>query len=330
MKAGRDMTLDALKGGLMILIILGHMLEYNLGSILNHIAFNYIYLFHVPLFVLISGYFSKREPWKVFVWKTVSLAETYIAVQVLLLLTAFLFQGRWLRMTDLIIPNAAAWYILSLLFWRFFLRLLPETVLEKHLLIGFALLVSLLSGFIPIEKAFSFQRTLAFLPFFLVGYKMKQSGRMYGYVPTKWLAVVILVFPLVALTIIGKRNISSVVYGLYTYYDKAFHPVVMMVFRGCFLLLSFLMGRSLIAVMPKVKKEGIITGIGTFSLLYYSYHLVFQRMLIIPVRHFHLPLNFPAMLFYVFIVIGIIMLLCRMTWFRKSLNPISSVLAGMR
>lgn len=56
----RNSEFDVLKGILIILVILGHWLEYGLGNYLNRVVFNYIYLFHMPLFILISGYFSKK------------------------------------------------------------------------------------------------------------------------------------------------------------------------------------------------------------------------------------------------------------------------------
>ena len=53
---------DTLKGGLMLLVVLGHFL-YNFQE--GHKFINYlvdsIYMFHMPVFVFISGYFSKSE-----------------------------------------------------------------------------------------------------------------------------------------------------------------------------------------------------------------------------------------------------------------------------
>ena len=54
----RNSTFDSLKGVLIILVVLGHWLEYGFAHETNRIIFNYIYLFHMLLFILISGYFS--------------------------------------------------------------------------------------------------------------------------------------------------------------------------------------------------------------------------------------------------------------------------------
>jgi fucose 4-O-acetylase-like acetyltransferase len=54
----RNETLDALKGVLILLVILGHILH---GGTLTSYIEDAIYSFHMPLFLGISGYFLKQE-----------------------------------------------------------------------------------------------------------------------------------------------------------------------------------------------------------------------------------------------------------------------------
>ena len=52
---------DNLKYVLILLVILGHLFEiYYDKSHVMKAGFNFIYLFHMPLFIWISGYFSKK------------------------------------------------------------------------------------------------------------------------------------------------------------------------------------------------------------------------------------------------------------------------------
>ena len=57
----RDYRLDSIKGLLIILVILGHLIialdNYN---VINHSVMGLIYIFHMPLFILISGYLTKH------------------------------------------------------------------------------------------------------------------------------------------------------------------------------------------------------------------------------------------------------------------------------
>ena len=59
----RDLTIDSLKGFLILLVIFGHLLG-SLKCLENkecQAIWNFIYTFHMPLFVLISGYFSNKQ-----------------------------------------------------------------------------------------------------------------------------------------------------------------------------------------------------------------------------------------------------------------------------
>jgi fucose 4-O-acetylase-like acetyltransferase len=50
--------IDFLKGFTILLVILGHCIEFNDTDYWNNIVFRYIYSFHMPLFMFLSGYVS--------------------------------------------------------------------------------------------------------------------------------------------------------------------------------------------------------------------------------------------------------------------------------
>lgn len=53
----RNSYIDIIKGILIILVVLGHSIQWNLKSEFdNNFIFRFIYSFHMPLFILISGY----------------------------------------------------------------------------------------------------------------------------------------------------------------------------------------------------------------------------------------------------------------------------------
>ncbi len=58
-KSSRDLYWDAVKALLIFLVIAGHVVQYYLvGDSWQNPLFKGIYLFHMPLFILLSGYFS--------------------------------------------------------------------------------------------------------------------------------------------------------------------------------------------------------------------------------------------------------------------------------
>ena len=65
----RDNRIDSLKGFLIVLVVLGHLLReccdlngFNLNMTI------YIYSFHMPLFILISGFFTRVKSDKKLFW----------------------------------------------------------------------------------------------------------------------------------------------------------------------------------------------------------------------------------------------------------------------
>ena len=60
MEKKRDLTLDYLRAFAIILVVLGHSLQYGLGEpndgIFDNALMKFIYSFHMPLFMMVSGY----------------------------------------------------------------------------------------------------------------------------------------------------------------------------------------------------------------------------------------------------------------------------------
>ncbi|WNR43507.1 acyltransferase family protein [Paenibacillus roseipurpureus] len=57
-KKKRNLELDALKGLAILLVIIGHAIQYNISDFKTNPFFNFIYSFHMPLFIFISGIIS--------------------------------------------------------------------------------------------------------------------------------------------------------------------------------------------------------------------------------------------------------------------------------
>lgn len=86
--------------------------------------------FHMPLFMFISGYFSKNlEKSRA---KAGEILVMYLLVQLGFLIYGCLAQNKKLpSLTDFLAPGFSMWYLFSLFFYRFFL---PETVKVRHVL----------------------------------------------------------------------------------------------------------------------------------------------------------------------------------------------------
>lgn len=244
---------DTLKGLLIILVVLGHC-----GTALNEGLLSVIYAFHMPLFILISGYFSKKQP-------IISKQNKRLAIIYLLFNTIYIIIDAYtvdFSMNRLLTPSFALWYILSLLYWRCALQLIPNKWIEKpaYMIIG-SVAVGLLAGFIPIGSEMSFQRTFCFWPFFIAGYYLrKYDGIKKVRMQNRLLSSILLI------------SLFIVVYYLLPpfYANNAYRTVNDIWLRGLQLLLAAVMCFCILVIMPE--KMGKITIVGQFTLLIYILH----------------------------------------------------------
>lgn len=168
--AQRDPWLDNVKMTLVILVVIGHAIGLVEASQGSHWVYDFIYLWHIPAFVFVSGYLSKSFTWDRRRMK--SLVYT-LAIPYLLFEPALFYYRRevvgenvtgplWLE------PHWTMWYLIVLLMWR-----LVTPILKLHwLFLPLSVIVSLLGGLWDTE-ALMIPRFLGLLPFFVLGLHVK-------------------------------------------------------------------------------------------------------------------------------------------------------------
>ena len=170
---------DTTKFLLIFLVIFGHMMEGCRSLSCNSELYSCIYLFHMPLFIFISGFFSKRDEDKMQFWKNeLRLTETLLIFHVASILFKVLVYGKGIALNDIVIPGFGSWYLLSLIYWRAILQLTPHSIVNSKWIVPICIAISLIGGFVPMGGAFSIQRTFTFLPFFILGYLTKERNWM--------------------------------------------------------------------------------------------------------------------------------------------------------
>ena len=168
-------ALDNARFVLIVLVVAGHLLEQLADTDpLAAAAYRWIYLFHMPAFVLISGSVSKPGLTPRRVLALVSgLLLPYCLFQTLYpAWDAWLFHtGDWSQ--GYLTPYWLLWYLPSLACWRMLLPLFAR--LKFALLLAVA--IALAAGLAPwIGYPLSLSRTLVFLPLFLLGHRIGARG----------------------------------------------------------------------------------------------------------------------------------------------------------
>lgn len=169
----REPFFDNAKFILMYLVIATHLLQPFITRGLGYEVFYYvIFLFHMPAFIMISGYFSKNYQRKDYLKKLFKkLIVPYLCFQAIYSLFYYVTGLNDNLVFSIFEPEWSLWFLLSLFFWNaalfVFRRFKAQTAL------GAALLLGLLVGYIPwIDQQLSLSRTFVFFPFFLLGHYM--------------------------------------------------------------------------------------------------------------------------------------------------------------
>lgn len=167
----RDYGFDNLKGTLIYLVVLGHMLSsvpHVPGSALFDNLRPIIYSFHIFAFAFISGYFTKRSTLDVPYFKKLvgNVLVPFLLVNTIMLVITGHGPSAFLH------PQYTMWYLLSLFCWR--LLVIPFSRFKFCFVL--AVFLSLYIGFTDANTFLSISRTIAFFPCFLLGYLMPQHG----------------------------------------------------------------------------------------------------------------------------------------------------------
>jgi len=161
--------IDNLKGFLIILVVLGHCIQYSISDFDHNIVFRIIYSFHMPLFMFVSGFVSYKAEYKKdsIRKRFVQLIIPFVAWAMLGLATTRSWNLIWFTQ-----PDTGLWF-LWVLFWIgvIFVSL---SIISDKLNISLEMLTifccAILIGVLFISKLmFGFHLIAWYLPFYCLG-----------------------------------------------------------------------------------------------------------------------------------------------------------------
>ena len=170
--AARIALFDNIKGILIILVVVGHFMHpvHNDNPALS-CAFDLIYLFHMPLFVFVSGLFAKGayRGGHLNVNRIISFVVLGVVYQALLLaITGILTPARMIMFTS------APWYLLGMAWWYLATPVLAR--LKPWQGIALSCVLALAWGCVDLSNGLlGISRSIAFLPYFALGYYCSTS-----------------------------------------------------------------------------------------------------------------------------------------------------------
>ena len=278
----RDPSIDALKGLLIFLVVLGHstgsfhdlhFFQYSTEGFYNLDFFRYLNnalsSSRMPAFIFLSGYLSKKISLK----KTITgVLFTWIILELFYSLTDVLFYGEAYKL-NLYYPNWGMWYLLSLSTWRFSLNFIKPNNLILAVFTTISILFLYFDLSIEQTHVFSWSRTLSFYPYFLFGFLVKKGDIQLNRIKVK---------PLI-LTTIGACLLFSIFY-FYPHlkspfwwhvisakqYELSFYQLISVKIMS--MAIAFCAIVSLWSI--KSKLPSLFIKIGMNSMVVYSFHFL--------------------------------------------------------
>ena len=182
----RDLTLDGIKLLLICLVVLCNFTQNSrYDNEVTTSIYTWVYAFHMPLFVLLSGYFFKGDSIDKINKSNLKILEPLIVYHSIF--TLMRIRSLHDLITNIVIfEPSPIWYIVSLIMWRymaFYINNVARCVgggeKSLHAIIGTGISIVLMTiVFLTVNKyecILSFTRTFMFFPFFMIGFYMNKD-----------------------------------------------------------------------------------------------------------------------------------------------------------
>lgn len=265
----RDPFFDNAKFLAIVLVVIGHAWEpLKDGSHTMRSAYLFVYTFHMPVFIFMAGYFSRRfttgsnkaqklvagvvVPYLLFdaayaAFRTVAADETFVLSS--------------------LAPYWITWFLAALLFWR-----LSTPVWQRirwPLLVAVA--ISLLAGTQDVPQQLALSRTLGFLPFFVLGLTVKDEHLRLLRKP--WARVAgagVLICAMATAYVAGPHMSGEWIYYRESYEALNVSPLVGIAMRLAMLCCGTLASAAFLSLVPS--RRTVFTALGATTMYVYVLH----------------------------------------------------------
>ncbi len=276
----RNYRIDNMKFILISFVVIGHLLELFDGTT-EQIIYKIIYLFHMPAFIFLTGYFAHFNPMKIiknFLCPYIIFQVLYLWFHNYIILEKTEFALQFTR------PYWLLWYLMTVLSYYLLIPFFQTKNTRHQVWILLASVgISLLAGFdSSIGYDLSLSRFFTFLPYFLCGYYLNNglSQSLFTVIkrqnPTSaflnLLAVVGVLFSIAYIIFVDISKFA--LYGSLPYESAHYNPIIK------FMLLFFAICwiRVLYVTTPN-KKIPILSFIGKHTFWIYILHGFFIELI---------------------------------------------------
>ena len=270
----RDPWFDNAKMALVLLVVVGHSWTLLPHNAVNDHLYDFLYAWHVPAFVFVTGYLSRSFTWAPQrMWQLVrTVVVPYVIFECALALFRIYVGGEQLQ--DLFRdPHWPMWYLSALFFWRLLTPLF--TRVPTAVAVAVAVTTSLVAGLYA-GDTLDMARILGLLPFFVLG--LTATPERLERLRAPWVRTsALLVFLAIAVVTTWTDQLAQTEW---LYYRSQYGELDVgdgraVLTRAVLLLIGTMGAWSFLALVPRV--SGWFTRMGAATLVVYLFHGFFIK-----------------------------------------------------
>lgn len=272
---------DNLKFILIMLVVIGHFIDVvTYKSNYAKIIYFYIYTFHMPLFIFISGFFAKNSVENNNKNKIICFLILYILLSFLYSLIDYLDTN--IMEFNLFETYHLQWYLLAMAIW-YGISMLTKKMKKKYLLI-FNIFLALIIGYDKnIGDFLALSRVIVFYPFFLLGLmcNKEQIFKIVDNKKIKYISIILLIISsIICITFIDDIYFfRPILTARNPYYTLKEFKNYGLIFRLLGYIVNILMGISIMSLIPK--KETIYSKLGSRTISVYFFHSLLFKLILL-------------------------------------------------
>ncbi len=315
---GRDSRLDNAKFLLIALVVFGHAIEPLRDYAPTQVVYYWFYMFHMPAFIVISGYLSRNfDASSSRVEKAVlTLAIPYLIFWAIHQ-TIYAAEDGLPDSLSVLTPTWSLWFLVALFLWRL------SVPVWKRLRwpVTIAVVISVFAATADLTTTLSLGRVLSFLPFFVLGLSLRKEhfellDRVWARVGAVAIFAVTFVF---ALFIANEEVSREWLFWRESLSDRDIDPILpSMAIRLTFMGIALAMSFAFLALTPK--KKTWFTKLGAYTLYVYLGHGAFFLILkASPYYEYFEETGWVGLALTTAIAVAVTLLLCT-PWVRKALK----------
>lgn len=268
---------DILKFVLIFFVVFGHISEQYSGM---SGLFIFIYSFHMPLFIFVSGLFSKRTINEKRYDKIFTYFVLFVFIKIILFISRYLTPGK--VSFSLFYESGVPWYAFAI--FAFCLITVFLRKFDPKFIFAFSVILACFAGYDSNLNDFLVSsRIVVFYPFFYAGYVL-DVNTVAQKLNKKSIKICSAAFILGYIALLcwqydNIRFLQPLLSGRNSFWVLEKLSEYGVLFRFGYYILVFLLGAAIISLIPNTLGKGTIAKLGARSVQVYALHYFFIFLL---------------------------------------------------